>query len=317
MLLAAGCRHAPQPPHIRIGIGAQQSVSQVPVYLAERLGYFHESGIDAELVEFPGASKGMEALLGGSIDVLSAYYSQVLQLREQGRDLKAFLSIHDSLLVALAVAPGSASKIRSVKDLKGAKVGVTTFGSATHQFLDFLLRTNGLDPKDVTPIAIGTAARASAAMERNQVDAAVVTDFTIRYLEKRFGKVSLLADTRTRDGVRSVHSVEAFPGTALMATGPWLDAHGDGAARVSAAVQRAMQWMRSHDAEAVVAQMPSTHYGEERLAYTAAVGLTIPLLTTNGAIDAAGARATYLFLGLTPQSTWANSFRSYSLPVVR
>jgi NitT/TauT family transport system substrate-binding protein len=74
-----------------------------------------------------------------------------------------------------------------------------------------------MPPDSVTPIAIGTAARAAAAMERGVVDAGIVTDFTIRYLERRFGQVRLLSDTRTRDGVQKTHGVNAFPGTVLMA----------------------------------------------------------------------------------------------------
>ncbi|MBS1826879.1 MAG: ABC transporter substrate-binding protein, partial [Acidobacteria bacterium] len=224
LVVCAGCGHRANV--VRLGIAAQQSLTMMPVYLAGQLGYFEARGLQVELAEFPGASKGLEAFVGGSVDVLAGYYTQVLQLKKQGREAEAFLPVFDSLFVAVAVSPKGGKKIAGFADLKGCKVGVPALGSTAHQLLNYLLRKNGVDPAEVTPIAISTAARAAAAMERGVVDAGVVSDFTIRYLEKRFGGVRLLADTRTRPGMMNVHGVGAFPGTVLMASPEWLRGHG-------------------------------------------------------------------------------------------
>jgi len=282
---------------VRLGIGAQQSISQVPLYLGDLLGLYQANRVNVELAEFAGASKGLEALLGGSIDVLSGYYTQALQIRQQGRNIESFLCVYDSLLITLAVAPSASSKIQKIEDLKGTKVGVTTLGSATHQYLDFLLRSHGLAPDSVTPIAIGTAGRAAAAMERGLVDAGIVTDFTIRYLERRFGQVRLLSDTRTRQGVQMTHGVDAFPGTVLMADAAWLDQNAEAARALRKAVMESMGWMRARTPEEVVARMPATHYGDDREAYTAAMRLAIPMLS-KGVVEASGHRAALAFLHL-------------------
>lgn len=276
MLCCVSCGERPE--SVRLGIAAQQSVTQVPVYLAAQLGYYDAEGVQVELAEFPGASKGLEALVGGSVDVLSGYYPQVLQLQRQGRDVQAFLPVFDSLFVAVAVSPAGAKKIASLADLRGCKVGVPALGSTAHQLLDFLLRKNGIDPAQVTPIAISTASRAAAAMERGLVDAGVVSDFTVRYLERRFAKVPLLADLRTREGIRAVHGVDAFPATVLMASGDWLRAHPGQQRKLRTAVRRAMDWMRAHTAEEVAAKMPASHYGEDRAAYLEALRLGAGLL---------------------------------------
>lgn len=284
---------------MRVGIAAQQSISQVPAYLAAQLKLF-DAGV--ELTEFPGASKGMEALLGGSIDILSGYYTQALQVRGQARAVEAFLSVYDSLLIALAVAPAAQGRIQRAEDLRGAKIGVTTLGSATHQFADFVVRRAGLQPGDVTPVAIGTAARAVAAMERGVVDVGVVTDFTIRYLEKKNGPLRLLADTRTREGVRALHGVEAFPGTVLMAQTAWLDANRAAARNTAEAVWKAVEWMRQHPAEELVARMPAEHYGGDREAYLAANAGALPLLSRAKGISADGHRAAAEFLALPSET---------------
>jgi len=287
---------------IRLGIAAQQSVSQIPVYLAAQLGLYRKNGLRVELAEFPGASKGMEALLGGSVDVLSGYYTQALAVRAKGRRIDVFLGYYDSLLVALAVAP-AAERVRRIEDLRGAKVGVTTPGSATHQFVDFLLRRHGLAPSEVKAVAIGTAARGAAAMERGMVDAGVVTDFTIRYLEQRFGKLRLLADTRTREGVLEAHGVSAFPGAVLMADSSWIDSHPDEARRLARAVWEAVLWMRAHSVEEIVAKMPASHYGQDREAYYDAVRLAVPMLSNSATISAASHQAAVEFLGASGMET--------------
>ncbi|MBL8176952.1 MAG: ABC transporter substrate-binding protein [Bryobacterales bacterium] len=294
LLLTAGCGQQQQA--IRLGIAAQQSLTQMPVYLAQQLGYYEAQGVRVELAEFPGASKGLEAFVGGSIDVLSGYYPQVLQLNRQGRPAEAFLPVFDSLFVALAVSPKSSRPIEGYAALRGAKIGVPALGAAAHQLLDYLLRKHGIDPAEVTPIAIGTASRAAAAMERGIVDAGIVSDFTIRYLEKRFGPVRLLADTRTRQGMLAVHGVDSFPGTVLMATPAWLSEHRLEADKLRAAVRRAMDWMRSHTAEEVAARMPPAHYGEDQGAFIEAIRLGAPLLAQSDTVSEAGHRAAVEFL---------------------
>jgi len=294
LLVCTGCGH--RPPTVRLGIAAQQSLTQMPVYLAAQLGYFEAQGLQVELAEFPGASKGLEAFVGGSVDVLSGYYSQVLQLKKQGRPAEAFLPVFDSLFVAVAVSPTGVKRIDGIAGLKGLKVGVPALGSPVHQLLDFLLRKNGIDPSEITPIAISTATRAAAAMEHGMVDAGVVSDFTIRYLEKRFGKVQLLADTRTREGMRAVHGVDSFPATVLIATPEWLQQHHAESAKLRTAVRQAMDWMESHTPEEITAKMPPTHYGADKAAYTEAIRLGTPLLAQSETISAEAHRAAVEFL---------------------
>lgn len=294
-LVCAGCGRS-SAPVIRLGIAAQQSITQLPVYLAAQLGYYEVRGLRVEFSEFSGASKGLEALAGGSLDVLSGYYPQVLQMRKQGRKYAVLLPVFDSLFVALAVSPAASAPVRRMEDLKGRKVGVPAFGSTVHQLLDFLLRQHGMSPADVTPIAISTATRAAAAMERGLVDAGMVSDFTIRYLEQRSGKVTLLADTRTREAIRAVHGINMFPSTVLMAGPDWLAAHGAEAEKLRAAVKQAMDWMRAHTAEEIAEKMPPTHYGEDKAAYVEAIRLGIPLLSVSDTIGAEAHRVALEFL---------------------
>ncbi len=249
--LASCSRHEP----LVLAIAAQQSPSQAFVYLAAELGYFRESGLDVRLEEFPGSAKAMQALLGGSVAVVSGYHEQVAGLDAGAPPVRAFFLMNRSLMVAVAVSPKASRRIETIADLRDATVGVTTLGSATHSYLNRVLRRNGMREADVKPVAIGTASRAVAALERGAVDAGVVSDFTVRVLE-RSGPVRILADTRTIEGVRETYGSDDYLGAVLFASAGWLAANGDSARRLVRAVARARDWALSRSPDEVVAKLP-------------------------------------------------------------
>lgn len=275
---------------VRLAIGAQQSPSQLLIYLARELNTFGACGIAPAIEEFSGSGKAMEALLGGSVDVVSGYHEQTMQLPSGAPLLKSFVAMTNGHLVALVVST-RAIGLERLDQLPGRTVGVTTLGSATHLWLNFLLSKRNLAPDRVTAIAISTAGRAVAAMERGVVDAGVVSDFTVSTLESRFGSVRTLADTRTPEAARDFYGVDQYPGTALFARNDWIAAHGDAARSLACAVDRARQWATAHDAAAVAARMPVSHRGENAALYTEVIRQTLVMLTPTGRILAEGAEA--------------------------
>jgi NitT/TauT family transport system substrate-binding protein len=275
---------------VRLGIAAQQSPSQLLIYLAQQLDTFQACGLSAEIHEFPGSGKALEALVGGSLDVVSGYHEQSMQLPDGAPSLQSFLAMTNGHLVVLAVSPLS-SGIDRIEQLAGRKVGVTSLGSATHLWLNFLLQMRKLEPKEVTPIAISTASRALAAMERGMVDAGVVSDFTAKSLQKRFPKLVILADTRTPETAREFYGVDQYPGAALFARAEWIAANKVSAKALACAVGRARQWAKSHTPAEVVAKLPASHRGEDPALYTEVIRQTLLMLTPGGRISAQGAEA--------------------------
>ncbi|MBI2017049.1 MAG: ABC transporter substrate-binding protein, partial [Candidatus Rokubacteria bacterium] len=55
----------------------------------------------------------------------------------------------------LVVATAHKGEIKTVADLKGKTVGVSGIGVASHVLLDYMLKKNGVDPKDVRVVAVG------------------------------------------------------------------------------------------------------------------------------------------------------------------
>jgi NitT/TauT family transport system substrate-binding protein len=108
-------------------------------------GFFDKQGLDLELRQFNTGLEVFQALIGGSLDVLStgAVISN-FPARGQG---KVFL-INDIEVATAQLWVRGDQGIKTFEDLKGKRVATAT-GTTAHVFLDKALRANKVDPKDV------------------------------------------------------------------------------------------------------------------------------------------------------------------------
>jgi NitT/TauT family transport system substrate-binding protein len=231
-------------------------ITWLPIRIAQTLGYYRDEGLEVSLSDAAGLSKGMEALLGGSADVTAGGTTQAIQIAAEGREVTCFLILSNRPATTLAVAPAMNGKIHGVADLKKHTVGVSSPGSPTHQFLNFLLITHGMSSDDVSVVAVGTGATSLAALEHGKVDAAVLVGGAGPAFEHRHPGQPFLADVRTAEGARQVFGSDQFPVAALIAQQNWLKNNSDTARRVVRAVKRAMEWTRTHSAEEVRQMIP-------------------------------------------------------------
>jgi NitT/TauT family transport system substrate-binding protein len=240
---------------IRLAIHREPIVF-LPVRVAEALGYYQAEGIAVDISEVAGGTKAIEALLGGSVDVAAASMSDVMLVAAEGRDVRGFFVLYTRPSAALAVAPARSTTIRTIRDLKGRTIGVSAPGSFTHQFLNFLLVTNGLSPQDVSTVSVGMSASSVAALEHGTVDAAVLLAGATSTFEERHPASTFMADTRTLAGVREAFGTEIFPSLGLVAQDTWLRDNAETARRLVRAVKRGMRWVSDHPAEQVRAMIP-------------------------------------------------------------
>ncbi len=122
----AGCTNQPGK-SIRI---ASTAGSQEPflAHLAVGLGLFEREGLNGTIQEFSG-SRGMESLLGGTSDALYTPFPAIFLPGGQARSLRSIFVGSECISSLLVVSGSAAGRIRRVEDLKGAVVGVSTFGS--------------------------------------------------------------------------------------------------------------------------------------------------------------------------------------------
>ena len=254
MLWSCHAQHAAGLRTVRVAIH-REPIAFLPLRVAETLGYYQAEGLAVELSETAGGTKAIEALLGGSVDVAAGSMSDAVQLAAEGHDVRGFLVLYDRPSLALAVGP-VAHNIRTIRDLRGRTVGVSAPGSASHQFLNFLLVSNGLTPEDVSTVSVGMSASSIAALDHGKVDAAILIASAITLFEDRHPHAQLLADTRTPAGSRDAFGSDVFPGVSLLTEDKWLQDNRDTARRFVRAVKKGMRWVREHPAEQVRNMIP-------------------------------------------------------------
>lgn len=240
---------------VRIAIH-RDPIAFLPMRVAHTLGYYQEEGLSVELSEVAGGTKAIEALLGGSVDVAAGSMSDAVALAAQGRAVRGIVLLYTRPTAALVVAPGLVGTIRTIANLKGRTVGVSAPGSASHQLLNYLLVTSGLLPDDVSAVSVGMAGSSIAALEHQQVDAAVLIASAITAFEDRHGGKGFIADTRTPAGASQVFGSELFPSVSLLTQDRWLEHNADTAQRLVRAVKKGLRWVRTEPAERVREMIP-------------------------------------------------------------
>ena len=243
----------PAAPQVRVAVSSD-AITLLPVQLAQTLGYYRQQGLDVTLTEIRSLAKTLDALQDGSTDVALGTTAPI-QMAAEGRSIQGFLVIYSRINTVLIVSPAAAAGIHRIADLKGHRVGVSNLGSGSQLFLNYLLTVQGLQPTEVTAVAIGVGPPALDAIEGGAVDAAIVVGGAINVLLRAHPGLTILADTRTPEGSRLVFGSASYPGSLLIAEESWLKANSDTARRFVRAVKHGMQWMATHSPEDIRASM--------------------------------------------------------------
>jgi ABC-type nitrate/sulfonate/bicarbonate transport system substrate-binding protein len=145
------------------------SVSNALLWVTKEGKLFDKNGLDVEVLYLAG-SFGQSALLANEIQ-LAVYTGLLLTpARLQGADVVMVASFLDHLLSRLVVRPD----IRSAADLRGKKLGVTRFGTASDFGMRLMVSRLGLNPDtDVAILQIGDNPMRVAALQGKVVDGAI------------------------------------------------------------------------------------------------------------------------------------------------
>jgi NitT/TauT family transport system substrate-binding protein len=259
----------PEKPAVTIAVGGKASLYYLPLSLAERLGYFADEGLKVEILDFAGGAKSLQAMMGGSADVVSGGFDHVLVMRARGQKLKAFVLQIATPAISLGVAKKHVASFRSPKDLKGMKIGVTAPGSSTHAFVNHLLASAGLSSDDVSIIGVGSGPAAAAAMQAGHLDAIANIEPTITLLENS-GTIQVMVETVTVQGAKAVFG-SPLPAGSLYTREEYVMANPKTVQALTNAMVRALRWLNAASAEDVAKTVPPEYLLGDRGLYLSAL----------------------------------------------
>lgn len=287
-----------------LAVGGAECLCYLPVTLALELGYFAEQGLEIDMQDMKGGSKALQALQGGSADVVSGYYEHTIRMQTQeGKGITSFVNFARYPGLVLVVGKKAEGKIQSVKDLKGATVGVSSPGSATHAFANFLLSKEGLKPSDISVVGIGLGSTAVAALEQGSVDAAVLLDPAVTQLLNR-DSIKILIDTRTDADTRNVFG-SGYAAGSLYTTTDFLEKNPVVVQRMTNAIVKALRFIDTNTPAEIAAKMPEAYYAGDQALYIAALKAAHAGYSRDGLMPVGAPKNTLEILALSDEGVHA------------
>ncbi|HEX4943908.1 MAG TPA: ABC transporter substrate-binding protein, partial [Usitatibacteraceae bacterium] len=229
----------------------------LPLSVAERKGYFKDEGLEVEIPDFAGGAKALQALVGGSADMVSGAYENTINMAAKKQPIKAVVLQARYSSIVLLLSKDRAAKYKGPADLKGLKVGVTAPGSSTNMFVNNILAKGGLKPTDISVVGVGAGSGAVAAMEKGEIDALSNLDPVITQLEST-GKFVAVADSRTEKGMNEIYGGD-YHASVIYITDEYIKKYPNTVQAVVNAIVRADRWIAKATPQEIVDLMPDTY----------------------------------------------------------
>jgi NitT/TauT family transport system substrate-binding protein len=267
---------------VHLAVGSMPgNIVYLQIDLARALHYFEDAGINIRIDSLRKGADAAGDLLHRRVDFSANSIDHVITLGADGGNLKMVASFTDLPTVTLVVRRDLRSQIRTIADLKGRRIGVTSFGSGTHVLLASILKKNGFSLKDVTVTSVGAGDSLIAAMKQKQIDAALATDpTTIRLLLD--GDASLLLDMVTFEETQRVFN-GSYQFTGLLTRQDVIEHNPALVQKMVAVVVRANHYIATHSAAEIAAALPPDIVGD-RYIYIKSLEHSRPAISRDGLV---------------------------------
>ena len=220
---------------MKIRVGYIGLTCEAPIFTAVEKGFFKEEGLDVDLVKCEWANYKDVLALGG-FDVTHHLVMYFLKPIEQGLDVKFTGGIHRG---CLRVQAGTKTDIRSVKDLRGKRIGVPGMGTPPFIFANRVLGANGIDAKTEITWIVYPAGELGLALDKGEVDA-VADSEPIGSMLVAQGKVRNIADQAADEPYSSEYCC------AVIVNGKFLSKNPKASAAATRALLKAAKWVETN-----------------------------------------------------------------------
>jgi NitT/TauT family transport system substrate-binding protein len=281
---------------VHLAVGGKPALFYLPLTATERLNYFKAEGLDVQISDFAGGGRALQALIGGSADVVTGAFDHTIQMHAKGQPIVAVTELGHYPGFVLAILAAKAEAYRTPADLKGMKIGITAPGSSTHFMALYLMAQHGLKAADAAFIGVGTGQTAVAAVRRGEIDALINVDPVISLLESE-GALKVAVDTRTPEGTRQVFG-GAYPAAVLYTTPGYIRRNPKAVQSLVNALVPGLRWIATNPPERIADLMPPEYALGNRDNYVRSIRSSLPMYSPDGRIEREAAETAHKVLSL-------------------
>src|SRR5919109_4898961 len=164
---------------IRIAV-SNPNMPNLTVAVAQKKGFFKEENIDAEIIRM-NPNVAVTALATGDVDYCQLF-GAVVGAAIAGLPVRIVAGFLDNWPMTLIAQP----ELKSLKELKGKTLGVSSYGATPDVGARIMLKHVGIEPeKEIKVLALGSDAARITALKQRVVDIIVISPPADAQMEKQ------------------------------------------------------------------------------------------------------------------------------------
>jgi NitT/TauT family transport system substrate-binding protein len=157
------------PERVVIGVPSR-SMTWFPAYLAQKKGFYLQEGLDLHFVQMR-CPLSVAGHLSGEVDYSTCTTTIINAATTRGIPAKMFFNITGKPLHSFVVNP----RFSSLREMKGAKVAINSFGTLNEMEVKVMLERNGLPPNWFILLEVPDDTGRVIALKAGSVDAALLS----------------------------------------------------------------------------------------------------------------------------------------------
>ena len=229
---------APAQTYIKVGI-ISPTFGHAPFYVARDKGFFRNEGLVGEVIVMNRDDLILQSLVADSIQFGNISPSALFPAREQGlTNLKMIAGSFNGTTYSIIALP----KFKTLEQLKGAKLAVSSLQAGSTQVLKYILKQKGLIyPRDYNLLRAGGTTLRYAALQTQQVDGAILAE-----------PVSLIAQEKGLVNLGDAYKlVPGYQLAGVWIKEEWAKKNRDLTLRFVRAFHNALVWLHDNRSEAL------------------------------------------------------------------
>lgn len=257
---------------LRVGKAQAEPLDFTPPEVGLAKGFFKKHGVDIEVVTFAGAAKQQQALLADAVDVGLGGGPELASVAKGSPELgvAAYAGRPDGLVMTVR----KDGPVKTIADLKGRKVSVSSVGSLTAWMVQETSRQQGWGRDGIDLVYLGDIAGQIAALKTNQIDGMSNDIATALRLENEgLGRIA----------VRYGEVVPDFINHVIYATNKLMTEHPDTLRGFLAGWFETVAFMKQNKAETVSIVAPVMHQSPDIV--SRAYDVVMPDFSDTGKFD--------------------------------
>lgn len=228
-------------------LGYSGSLCEAPLHMAVEKGFFEQEGLKVELIKLaPGTA--FEAVTAGQVDAGFGLLASLIKPLSNGLPIKITSGLHTG---CDKVFTSQETGIKTLKDLKGKRIGVPSMNSSPIIFAKRALADAGVSVDDKNlevEFIVYSANDLPIALQKGAIDAVAMNDPTAAVAQKEYNLLTLV-DSGVTEPYSKQYCCNAYVRDSLAKDHPEI------AAKYTRAMQKASAWIAKNQDEAAKLQV--------------------------------------------------------------